>query len=549
MVPNDAGSADLPDIVREYIDCVTRKMRYRRRVREEVRQELVDHFTDALADCKSEQERQQRAERLIAEFGDAKMLAVLIRRGKKRCRPPWAKALVHTGQAMLGVIVLFCLYTAWFLSGGPTVRVDYLAELNRLVRLSAPQEQNAWPYYARAAELYVEPKGREMSRLVSPWDDEGRRKAFGRLSESDRRRILQWVEQNGTAWEQFVAGSRRPFCWREVKTHDERFGMLGIVLPHLSPLRGLSRVGIWRARIAAHQGDLHRALEECLVVARAARHWQGKGRFLIEQLIGIAMATGAYREIRYIIRDGRISADHLASLQAALRGIYPEGYPLIDLETERLFFLDTVQRVFTEGGPGGGHLVPSEFMHLVNMVGGDIPQNTLQIGLLGMLHARRNETLAVGSRIYAQIIRRAGMSPYERRTSGGPTPDDLLEKISLVRFFVLRILLPSIDKAGEMAFRGKAEYEATLTVLALRRWRIEKGTYPNSLNDLVAAGYLKRLPADPYSDGALRYAARGNDFNLFSVGANFVDDGGVGCPGDAWGSREKGCDHVFWPPP
>jgi len=386
-----------------------------------------------------------------------------------------------------------------------------------------------------------------MSRLASQWDDEGRCKAYGRLSESDRRRILQWVEQNGTAWEQFVAGSRQPFCWYEVKTQDERFGMLGIVLPQLSPLRGLSRVGIWRARIAAHQGDLRRALQECLVVARVARHLQGKGRFLIEQLVAVEMGAGAYKEMRHIIKDDRISPRHLADLQAHLEALYPQGYPAIDLEAERLFFLDILQRIFTEGGPGGGHLIPSEFTRLAITICGRVPDDALKKSLFGMLHARRSETLAVGNRIYDHIIRRAKMSPYERRINGGATPSELVDRLSPVRFLVLRAFLPSFDMAGDMAFRGRAEYEATLTVLALRRWRLEKGAYPDSLNDLVAAGYLKRLPADPYGDGALRYRRCGDDFVLYSVGADFVDDGGVHRPDDPWARREGGSDHVFWP--
>jgi len=511
MVQTSRDPADLPEIVRAYIDSVIRKMRYRRKVRREVRQELIDHFTDALSDCKSEQERQERAERLIADFGDAKLLAVLIRRGKKRCRPAWAKALIRTGQAMLGLILLFCLYTAWFLTGRPTVRVDYVAQLNRMVRPAVPQEQNAWPYYARAIELYVEP-GKDLERIASlTCRHDEQRKTFADLTESERQALERWTKQNGPAWEQFAAASKRPFCWLKYRTLDEQLGMFGVLLPHLA----------------------------------------GKDRILIEQRVAIAMATGAYQEMRHIVKGNRVSSRRLADLQAALGAIYPEGYPFIDLEVERLGFLDTVQRLFTDGGPGGGHLIPQEYGRLQVTLSPPVFRSVPFWTATGMLHAGRDETLAVADRIYEYAARWAKMSPYERHITGGASPRELIEALSPTRFFVVRGILPSraLDEAAKRMFQGKAEYEATLTILALRRWRIEKGRYPDGLNELVAAGYLKRLPADPYSDGPLKYERRGEDFVLYSLGADFDDDGGVRDPDDPWGPGEKGGDRVFWPLP
>jgi len=89
----------LPAVVAEYIELIIRKMRYRQKVRQEVRAELAGHFADALADCKTDQERQERALRLINEFGDGRLLAKLIRRGKKRCRPLWRTMVARSFQA------------------------------------------------------------------------------------------------------------------------------------------------------------------------------------------------------------------------------------------------------------------------------------------------------------------------------------------------------------------------------------------------------------------------------------------------------------------
>ncbi|MFH1884581.1 MAG: hypothetical protein ABIL62_17940, partial [Planctomycetota bacterium] len=90
----------LPACATEYIKQVLKKMRYRRKVRQDVQVELAAHFEDELKDCKTNENREQKAKQLITEFGDVKLLAVLLRRAKKRCRPLWRKALVRSLQVL-----------------------------------------------------------------------------------------------------------------------------------------------------------------------------------------------------------------------------------------------------------------------------------------------------------------------------------------------------------------------------------------------------------------------------------------------------------------
>ncbi|MFQ6034642.1 MAG: hypothetical protein ACE5NM_02195, partial [Sedimentisphaerales bacterium] len=85
----------------------------------------------------------------------------------------------------------------------------------------------------------------------------------------------------------------------------------------------------------------------------------------------------------------------------------------------------------------------------------------------------------------------------------------------------------------------------------LKRWRMEIGEYPASPDELVAAGFLKELPMDPYTDRPLIYKKMDDNFTLYSIGPNFTDDGGE--PGrDTKGRisqwRDNG-DTVFWPVP
>ena len=155
--PKNTDLQNLPACAAEFIKLVIKKMRYRRKVRQDVMAELTAHFEDELKNCKSDEEKQQKAQQLIADFGDVKLLAVLLRRAKKRCRPLWRTVAARTFQTVGILILCFIIYTAWFLTGKPSISVDYLVLLNQMNRPQVADENNAWLDYEGAIEISVEP--------------------------------------------------------------------------------------------------------------------------------------------------------------------------------------------------------------------------------------------------------------------------------------------------------------------------------------------------------------------------------------------------------
>jgi hypothetical protein len=66
-----------------------------------------------------------------------------------------------------------------------------------------------------------------------------------------------------------------------------------------------------------------------------------------------------------------------------------------------------------------------------------------------------------------------------------------------------------------------------LTALALRAYRMEHGSYPAKLADLVP-GHLRRVPDDVFGKtGPLRYKRAGDRYLLYSVGPDGKDNGGA----------------------
>ena len=147
------STSELPQVAVEYIDSVIKAMKYRKKVRMEVKAELTSHFTDALSGCQTDEEKQKLAEELIAEFGDAKLLGVLLKRAKKRWPLLWQKIFIFTFK-LIGILFLLCLLRIGYMATGkPTISVDYTQWLNDEVRMKRDETLNAYYDYQRAIEL------------------------------------------------------------------------------------------------------------------------------------------------------------------------------------------------------------------------------------------------------------------------------------------------------------------------------------------------------------------------------------------------------------
>jgi hypothetical protein len=77
------------------------------------------------------------------------------------------------------------------------------------------------------------------------------------------------------------------------------------------------------------------------------------------------------------------------------------------------------------------------------------------------------------------------------------------------------------------SFRHKeTQLRCLIVLLALERYRQEKGTWPAKLDDLVP-GLLKAVPLDPHDGKPLRYKKLPDGVIVYSVGPDKVDDGGL----------------------
>ncbi len=532
---------NLPLPAAEYIRLVIKKMRYRKKVRSEVMAELAGHFEDELKDCKTEEEKEQKAKQLIEQFGDPKLLSVLLRRAKKRCRPLWKKVLVQTSK-IIGLLFLYIVIRLIFLAtGSPSINTDYIEWLNKLVAAGRPEAENARMNYNKAAELYVKMPAEIVEKSHTLIDTDFN-KWFADLNDLQRETFTKWLADNQQSFEAFRQGSEKPYYWPIYE--GQKSGQ---------PLQGNSAfydTNMWsKRRVIAqamkyqiiydeYEGKEVDALNDCLILLRYGTHLEGKG-LLNEQLVGIAIEALAINSTSRLLQKQDIPIDTLKDFRTRLESIICNAGPILTLEVEKAFWYDLIQRGFTDDGKGNGRAL-SQGLPLVTKDA----LNSIT-GFFFWNFPDRRECTATIDDYFAKAGNLLEKSPYELHQKGESQIWNELGKQSVM----LKLLGPVHGRVGEWNWRIKAQRTALRTIISLLIYEKEKGSYPTNLDELVSSGFLKSLPMDPWSDKPLVYKKTETGFTLYSVGLNFKDDGGV------MGTDEEGKprmwaengDWVFWP--
>jgi len=543
MAKDNKTFENLPDSAVEYINLVIKNMRYRKKARDEVREELIDHFELYLKDCATNEEKEQKAQQLISEFGNPKLLAVLMRRAKKRCRPLWRTIVARTFQALAAMIILFILYIAWFLSGKPVITTNYIAEVNKLIRPSADDSTNAAPLYNKAFETLVDINDVKGFLRIDFYD----------ANDEQKKLLSQWLAKNEGPLALVTKGSKLPYCWQFCESKDPEQSMMSILLPYLLPSRQITYALCWRAWFNAQSNDFNSAFRDIETCYRLGRHCKGP-KVLVEQLVGMAIEARALQTVRQILDSCKIESNALSDFQQRLQALIDSDNFKPDFSFEKLCTYDEIQRCFTESRFGPSHLYPQRIRDISGLHNED-PNNkwmgelilNLKLSHDVLFSPNKTETIASINAFYKLFDENLSKNPAQLKTEG-IDPDSETRRIANNNIF-LRILMPALARVNIITFRNKIDAESTPLVIALVRYKQDTGAFPESLDKLMEKGYIKQVPVDPFSDKPIAYRKTDNNFLLYSWGENLKDDDGQ-VARDKNGKPIKFADTgdwVFWP--
>jgi hypothetical protein len=536
----------LPQIVLDYIEQVVRHVKYRRKIRQDVKAELLAHFEDALRGVEDEADRQKKAEGLIQDFGDVKRLATLIRRGKKRCRPIWQKA-VFTILKIVGIVLVLCIIRFGYMaSGRPVMSVDYTRWMNEKVRADRDESLNAWHEYQKA----IDSLSKELPSDVKKIYDYTR---YQEKTPADWEAIESFLKTESKAIEMFRQGASKPYYWNKYKSPETNAkfgefaaGVVSELMPQLSGYKKIAqRMYELQIPLEIHQGNIKQAVNDSIALYRFGRHILSQG-VAIEQLVGVALEAMALGTFEDLPGQTELSADDLLRLQQVVETDYDPTVAMMDWSMEKAFWYDQIQRSFTDDGKGSGRPMPmgtiltaSDYKDFIKGFVAGFPDRKEVVSRIDNWF----EEFEVYRARTPYAIHRSEKNKAQEKGLIGRTP--IQTAVPLMQ----QITAPAVQRTIQVSWRDRVSQAEVITILSVLRFQKENGRLPESLEQLLRKGYLLKMPMDPYSDKPLVYRKTEDGFTLYSVGFNFTDDGGVrgkdnnGKPTD-WGQDG---DFVFWP--
>lgn len=361
-------------------------------------------------------------------------------------------------------------------------------------QLTQKTDGNAAPYYQKAISLYVEqPKSLGRFRCgetgcsmhLPPDTNEREKEALGK-----------WFQANAKSLEQFHFGAQELYC-----TFTDTGDKVAAVISRLSNIKKPLQAMCLRAQLNVANGNFPKALDDIMDCYTIGCHFIAGPTLITEKLFGMMAQAKAMQITFSNINNQNLDTAFLAKIQNAFEERltnYPSSF---NLEGEKLFMQEEIQNDTQE----------------------EIQNNTSQ---------KRYQIFLKGAFEYYDLI--AQKTPWQLK-------DDA--KIQKLKSKNMLVQMTGADKVAETYHKTKAMAQALTTTISVLRYKTDTGKVPQNLNELITAGYLKALPMDPYSDKSLAYKPRGNSFILYSVGADFDDDGGK--HDDKWGADDG--DYVFWP--
>ncbi|MFI4877190.1 MAG: hypothetical protein ACIALR_17680 [Blastopirellula sp. JB062] len=344
--------------------------------------------------------------------------------------------------------------------------------------------------------------------------------------------LAAWVDRQAPHFAKLREMNERPkfFLPSPALVNQQHDTLLASTLPSVQVRRDASRALTLRAFLHIGENQPVEAWKDIQTIFSLSRCHSQPG-FLIELLVCNAIRGVAFEQLLKLIDSGQCDAQLLDEIERYLKRMKPFDEVASSINImERLAGLDAAIGLST---------------HEINAA-------HLTMGPSGMLETcanapyDRNAMLAKLNQWYDRITavveiddlddRRAARDQLEidihtelqNVTQPGAVAAAILNQSArgeMVAQMLAGLLIPAVSQASQAEERVNAQRQLLLVVVALEKYKIETGTYPDTLTPLVDR-IDPRLLQDPFAQGLLRYERRPPGYLLYSVFHNRQDDGG-----------------------
>jgi hypothetical protein len=258
--------------------------------------------------------------------------------------------------------------------------------------------------------------------------------------------------------------------------------------------------------LLAEDKEMDRALGSCHALLYCGRAI-GEELRMASQFASVACRSAVVQGLERILAQGEPSVDALRAWQVLLEDEETERPLLNALRGERAGCDWLLERVQAGAVPMEEALRREESL-----------AERLDLHCAGGIHRHRAALLRYLNRAI-QIAVQPVHEQIRPLRSLEATAHDLPN--------IARRLAPPLLRMAAADWRSRAQLRCARVALAAERYRRRNGDWPAGLDVLVARGYLKEEPADPYDGAALRWRRLKDGVVIYSVGLDGADDGGT----------------------
>jgi hypothetical protein len=280
---------------------------------------------------------------------------------------------------------------------------------------------------------------------------------------------------------------------------------------------GMFVIGVARALNAdayerVQSGDVTGALESCLAIQHAARSF-GDSPSLMHLLCRTACASISTRALERVIAQSELSEASeplLKMIQEAMAKELSEASYLNAMRAERAF-----QHQMFEDFMAGKITSKDLFYGVVGI------SPTVDLWIIDNVPGVLTRQRAALLRSYTELIDALRSTP--------PEQDEKIESLRTKAEKApasVRGPIPYLLGQRENLKRHQTNILCGYVAVAAERYRIAQNQWPESVESLVHAGYLKDAPTDPYDGKPLRFKRTDDGLIIYSIGPDKVDDGG-----------------------
>jgi hypothetical protein len=291
---------------------------------------------------------------------------------------------------------------------------------------------------------------------------------------------------------------------------------IGTLIPHVQDAREIANLLAYDALLRAQDQDADGALASVRAVLNAGRSI-GDEPFTISQLVRIACRTMAVEKLQRTLAQGEPSEAALLSVQQLLEKEEAEPLMRIIARGERA----GEDRLMNALQTGKMKLSASDLVMAAGFSSNpDGEPRTMEYVLLrtpGFFKVQRAAML----RFLNRAVEIAELPPEQQQPQFAQLEASAKEQPLLVR-----LLVPALGKMAVACQRSRAQLRGAFVAVAAERYRLARGQWPDQVEALKEAGYLREVPTDLYDGQPLRLRRLEDGLVIYSIGPDGEDNGG-----------------------